>query len=145
MPPLSGKESKAGLIRGLGGWNNSSMSRRDNHVTGRLATNIPQSLQTTGGGTPNPSLGIGTIRIAMPRTAAGTNRPNTVVRISGEAGDPNATTFRQNPTFTTRIATITAEFIQTVLPANNINTLNCLLYTSPSPRDRTRSRMPSSA
>ena len=24
-------------------------------------------------------------------------------------------------------------------------TLNCLLYTSPSPRDRTRSRMPSSA
>ena len=26
-----------------------------------------------------------------------------------------------------------------------INTGNCLLYTSPSPRDRTRSRMPSSA
>ena len=25
------------------------------------------------------------------------------------------------------------------------NFLNCLLYTSPSPRDRTRSRMPSSA
>ena len=24
-------------------------------------------------------------------------------------------------------------------------TINCLLYTSPSPRDRTRSRMPSSA
>ena len=28
--------------------------------------------------------------------------------------------------------------------ANN-QTINCLLYTSPSPRDRTRSRMPSSA
>ena len=27
----------------------------------------------------------------------------------------------------------------------NINYLPCLLYTSPSPRDRTRSRMPSSA
>ena len=27
----------------------------------------------------------------------------------------------------------------------NGNTWNCLLYTSPSPRDRTRSRMPSSA
>src|SRR5665811_1596386 len=27
----------------------------------------------------------------------------------------------------------------------NDNTLTCLLYTSPSPRDRTRSRMPSSA
>ena len=25
------------------------------------------------------------------------------------------------------------------------NSMNCLLYTSPSPRDRTRSRMPSSA
>ena len=28
---------------------------------------------------------------------------------------------------------------------NNKDYLNCLLYTSPSPRDRTRSRMPSSA
>ena len=26
-----------------------------------------------------------------------------------------------------------------------VNVLGCLLYTSPSPRDRTRSRMPSSA
>ena len=26
-----------------------------------------------------------------------------------------------------------------------VRSLNCLLYTSPSPRDRTRSRMPSSA
>ena len=29
--------------------------------------------------------------------------------------------------------------------ASNPNPRNCLLYTSPSPRDRTRSRMPSSA
>ena len=28
---------------------------------------------------------------------------------------------------------------------NNANSYSCLLYTSPSPRDRTRSRMPSSA
>ena len=28
---------------------------------------------------------------------------------------------------------------------NNLNFKDCLLYTSPSPRDRTRSRMPSSA
>ena len=27
----------------------------------------------------------------------------------------------------------------------NMNLITCLLYTSPSPRDRTRSRMPSSA
>ena len=33
-----------------------------------------------------------------------------------------------------------------VLPTNTWNAYNtCLLYTSPSPRDRTRSRMPSSA
>ena len=29
--------------------------------------------------------------------------------------------------------------------SENANLLHCLLYTSPSPRDRTRSRMPSSA
>ena len=32
-----------------------------------------------------------------------------------------------------------------MLPAERIHSLHCLLYTSPSPRDRTRSRMPSSA
>ena len=32
-----------------------------------------------------------------------------------------------------------------VKSAGEIELLNCLLYTSPSPRDRTRSRMPSSA
>ena len=41
------------------------------------------------------------------------------------------------------------EFITQIpsLPENGIFTghYNCLLYTSPSPRDRTRSRMPSSA
>ena len=31
------------------------------------------------------------------------------------------------------------------LPDKDGNTWSCLLYTSPSPRDRTRSRMPSSA
>ena len=29
--------------------------------------------------------------------------------------------------------------------ANGMSSMSCLLYTSPSPRDRTRSRMPSSA
>ena len=32
-----------------------------------------------------------------------------------------------------------------LLPANAPQEYTCLLYTSPSPRDRTRSRMPSSA
>ena len=120
---MSGNESKSGLIRSIGGWNNTSMSKRTNPTNGRLARGISQSLRTTGGGIPNPSLRIGTIRIAMPQNAAGTNRP-TIVRISGADGDPNATTFRQNPTFTTRIATISASFIETVLTDNNISTLN---------------------
>ena len=33
---------------------------------------------------------------------------------------------------------------QRFCPADSVNSI-CLLYTSPSPRDRTRSRMPSSA
>ena len=32
-----------------------------------------------------------------------------------------------------------------VIPANKGNIYSCLLYTSPSPRDRQKSRMPSSA
>ena len=36
--------------------------------------------------------------------------------------------------------------IETLLDlTNTINSLDCLLYTSPSPRDKTVSRMPSSA
>ena len=39
-------------------------------------------------------------------------------------------------------ATTTATALGIIIPANS---QICLLYTSPSPRDRTRSRMPSSA
>ena len=35
--------------------------------------------------------------------------------------------------------------VKTTLNFNSGNNIICLLYTSPSPRDRTRSRMPSSA
>ena len=41
--------------------------------------------------------------------------------------------------------TIEADIIKQKLPENNGGYKACLLYTSPSPRDRTRSRMPSSA
>ena len=37
------------------------------------------------------------------------------------------------------------ETIESLGNNNNIKNMICLLYTSPSPRDRTRSRMPSSA
>ena len=36
-------------------------------------------------------------------------------------------------------------FSETELPIKKIDAYTCLLYTSPSPRDRTRARMPSSA
>ena len=35
--------------------------------------------------------------------------------------------------------------VQLLVPLRDERVLDCLLYTSPSPRDRTRSRMPSSA
>ena len=35
--------------------------------------------------------------------------------------------------------------LEVALAANDVRDWHCLLYTSPSPRDRTRSRMPSSA
>ena len=40
---------------------------------------------------------------------------------------------------------VLAESRGEVLKPETINYRTCLLYTSPSPRDRTRSRMPSSA
>ena len=41
--------------------------------------------------------------------------------------------------------TLTTNSLQTDLTVNNKNYQTCLLYTSPSPRDRQKSRMPSSA
>ena len=51
----------------------------------------------------------------------------------------NPATIMTDPEIATRvyIEPLKVEFIEQIL--------NCLLYTSPSPRDRTRSRMPSSA
>ena len=41
--------------------------------------------------------------------------------------------------------TYTVTAIKETLERSNLGNLNCLLYTSPSPRDRSLSRMPSSA
>ena len=45
-----------------------------------------------------------------------------------------------------RDGSVTATMTAATIPTKTANTaVSCLLYTSPSPRDRTRSRMPSSA
>jgi len=51
--------------------------------------------------------------------------------------------YRVENVFTRDKITIPERFLETYRDATEPTT--CLLYTSPSPRDRTRSRMPSSA
>ena len=74
-----------------------------------------------------------------PATVLPTIKPGSRLRI--EAG---------NALMTGKLDSLTADRLvingadgRSSIPINTINT--CLLYTSPSPRDRTRSRMPSSA
>jgi len=75
MPPLSPNVTKAGLLRSLSGWNNSSLSRRSGTMVGLLSTRTPQSSINSGGGILNPSFGIGVVREAFPRGATGTWQP----------------------------------------------------------------------
>ena len=78
MAPLPPNLSKAGLLRSKSGWNNSSLSRRSNTIRGLLSTRTPQSTGNSGGGIPNPSLGIGVISEAMPKGATGSWVPRTI-------------------------------------------------------------------
>ena len=61
---------------------------------------------------------------------------------SGAYSSINVVGFMGMATFTDDMDQVRGEFQQLMSTAQNIL---CLLYTSPSPRDRTRSRMPSSA
>jgi hypothetical protein len=78
MPPLPPGVSKVGLVKGYGGWNNSSLSRRSNTISGLLSTRTPQSTGNSGGGIANPSLGIGVISEAMPKGATGSWVPRPI-------------------------------------------------------------------
>ena len=78
MPPLPPNLSQAGLLRSKSGWNNSSLSRRSNTIRGLLSTRTPQSTGNSGGGIPNPSLGIGVISEAMPKGATGSWVPRPI-------------------------------------------------------------------
>ena len=76
------------------------------------------------------------------------NNANTFVAISSPVGSwmfghDGTTTFPSNTIHTNNDLTIQASGIPDTVTAITYST--CLLYTSPSPRDRTRSRMPSSA
>ena len=91
MPPLPPNVTKTGLLRGLGGWNNSSLSRRSNTTRGLLSTRTPQEVGTTGGAILNPNIGIGTTRLAMPRNAAGAWRPNSITTDTTNTWDTTGT------------------------------------------------------
>ena len=58
---------------------------------------------------------------------------------------PDAVVFPESTEEVARIVTICAQSHCPMIPFGVGTSLDCLLYTSPSPRDRTRSRMPSSA
>jgi hypothetical protein len=75
MPPLPPNVTKAGLLRSMSGWNNSSLSRRSGTTVGLLSTRTPHSSGNSGGGISNPSFGIGVVREAFPRGATGTWQP----------------------------------------------------------------------
>ena len=84
----------------------------------------------------------------LARAGAGVRGPATVdVAVLGNGGVPAAHVAAVAVNITA--VDPTAESYVSVYPSGGprplASTLNCLLYTSPSPRDRTRSRMPSSA
>ena len=60
-------------------------------------------------------------------------------------GDPEGTVPTGKIASKETQATKPAEEVEAALEISEDEVENCLLYTSPSPRDRTRSRMPSSA
>ena len=69
-----------------------------------------------------------------------------VVVVSALANVQTAMSVPVVPNFTQGSMTSTTETTSTVTETiNSMDYNTCLLYTSPSPRDRTRSRMPSSA
>ena len=53
--------------------------------------------------------------------------------------------FVQDPEFTQTTVELARAFRENNIEDTDISIITCLLYTSPSPRDRQKSRMPSSA
>ena len=68
---------------------------------------------------------------------------NTKADINGDAAEAFSATTASVGTNTTQVAS--TAFVTAAITAVKAALYPCLLYTSPSPRDRTRSRMPSSA
>ena len=63
---------------------------------------------------------------------------------SGMTAGTHGSTFGGNPLAMT-VGNTVMDIISNKKFMKNVKSISCLLYTSPSPRDRTRSRMPSSA
>ena len=65
--------------------------------------------------------------------------------LAGMTDDPVATAASSNPVLTTLVGAVGEAGLVDTLNSAPALTVFCLLYTSPSPRDRQKSRMPSSA
>src|SRR5665811_1725516 len=111
---------------------------RQEHGSGAVLRMIPPKVLTI------EELGLPPIVANVARV------PRGLVLVTGPTGSGKSTTLAAlldwiNRTRASHIVTIEdpVEFIHT--PQKSLISHRCLLYTSPSPRDRTRSRMPSSA
>eukprot|EP00657_Telonema_sp_P-1_P000300 TRINITY_DN10559_c0_g1_i1.p1 TRINITY_DN10559_c0_g1~~TRINITY_DN10559_c0_g1_i1.p1 ORF type:complete len:118 (+),score=41.34 TRINITY_DN10559_c0_g1_i1:115-468(+) len=106
--------------------------------TAGVATNVPLLYDLTGSAMRNTLSPVST-------TSAITSRR---VTVSACASTLSTSVGYINTTSVESVASITVDvpgtYVVCALTAVN-DTMVCLLYTSPSPRDRTRSRMPSSA
>ena len=126
--------------------NTSETATDGNQVTNTLAGNVVAGATTVTLTDATSFPKSGTITIA----ADGTNAAETVT-YSAKTGNALTTTALALPHLATSVVTsvdtVTWERGQAFLPMPESVTsvLSCLLYTSPSPRDATLSRMPSSA
>ena len=87
---------------------------------------------------------MSTVTEYEPRTYRGTDLDELLPKIREELG-PDAIVLRQREGLDGGVGGFFQRRCVEVVARRGARGVDCLLYTSPSPRDRTRSRMPSSA
>ena len=115
------------------------------NATGSVGENISATnISLTGSLTINPGSGFGT-PVKIGRTTIGNTSFDNMLSLGVDnnttGSNYNFGAVANNQT----IMNIANSTTHNSFRAENVEVMRCLLYTSPSPRDRTRSRMPSSA